>query len=132
MKTVPLLIVLVVYIAVTAIRLPAWHSNKTIWVSGAISDPDDPWCLNNAANYTRNAQAFKWLINLTDLNIPDWMPLVEREPYYVGFKGLIDTLQKNGDFNDAANYESKMVKVLTNHVPSFTYIATEKNNDPQK
>ncbi len=95
MRNIVLIAVLLTYISITAYRLPDWDSDKNIWVSAAKTDPLDPWNLNNAANYTRGEAGINYLFQLVDLEIPAWMPLIERSPYYIGYKGFIDTYDRS-------------------------------------
>ncbi len=125
MKNVVFSILVIFYLAVLYNRLPAWHSNLTIWIAAANTDILDPWTLNNAAHYSHDKRTAPWLIDLTKLIVPKWMPIEEKLPYYIGYKNLAETLRINGYKHEADIVESKLTEMIFGHPPNVTFITTK-------
>src|SRR6266853_1876556 len=125
MKTFIFCIIVTLHLIVLYNRLPAWHSNLTIWTTAAKTDPRDPWTLNNAAHYSHDKRTGHLLIDLTKLKVPSWMPIEERLPYYIGYKNLAETLRINGYIKESDYVESKLTEMIWDHPPNVTFITTE-------
>lgn len=99
------LIVLLAYAGLTALRLPAWHDNLALWTAAAHSDRDNPWALNNLAHHLhragRDAEAAPSWQRLVRLRIPDWLPSQERQAYAIGCINYGNMLDAYGDHADA-------------------------------
>lgn len=92
MKTTPLILAL--YLALTALRLPAWQSDAAIWRSAVQSDPDSPWALNNAS--MTEPDGWSHLLTLTALQPPTWLPDREKQTYVIGYLNLATWYRMQG------------------------------------
>ncbi len=113
------------HLVITAVRLPKWDNDKSIWVAAVEVDSLDPWNLNNAAHYAHKTdpRAKDWLISFLNLEIPDWLPFNEREPYRVGIEGLRDTLRESGFTLEADKVNNKWNEIMIGHKIVMEYVA---------
>lgn len=112
-----------VHLAVLYQRLPDWNSDISIWVAAVKAEPKDPWNLNNAAHFTHDNRSMNWLIKITQLDIPHWLPIDEREPYYIGYLSLANTFKING-YEDAYYQVQNLMatKLIDRAPPKVTYV----------
>lgn len=112
------------YLLLLHMRLPEWDNNKTIWVSAIRVEPKDPWVLNNAAHYLQNGRTVFLLLDLVNLDVPEWLPISERAPYIIGYNGLINIYRQN-NMIESANLVSEMLNLMeTNRKQlSVTFVA---------
>lgn len=127
-----LLIIILFYLITLIFRLPDWNSDGSIWLAAVETDIDDPWVLSNVAAALHDKRAFPALSHIIDLQTPQWFPLIERTPYYMGLRNLAGVLEANDDKNDAdiverlANMQRRPVLL-----PPVTFVTDEKNNAPK-
>ena len=123
MRNVIFILIVLFYLIVISIRLPDWDSNKTIWVAAAKTDSLDPWNLNNAAHFTHDNRSTAWLYQLVNLDIPKWLPIADREPYYIGYNSLANSLRASGFINEYYQVENlKSTKLIDRKPPEMTYV----------
>ncbi len=119
-------VVICAHLVVLCKRLPEWDNNQSIWVAAVREEPKDPWALNNAANFTHTEEGFYWLLSITKLDIPHWLPIDEREPYYVGYLSLANTFKANGDVNSYYFIQQLMAtKLIDRPMPKVTFVQTK-------
>lgn len=125
MKNSLIIAIIAFHLFIVSKRLPDWRNNKSIWVAAVESDPLDPWNLNNAVNASKNTdnRSSKWLASFMTLQIPDWLPYNEREPYRVGIEGLRDSLKasEHSDIADLVN--NKRNEIVIGHRIVVEYVS---------
>lgn len=130
MRKILLGIVILTHLVILWKRLPDWKDDKSIWIAAERTEPKDPWVLNNAAHYTHDDRSLRWLVRITELDIPKWLPIDEREPYYVGYLSLANTLRASG--NEDGYYQVQNLiatKLIDRLPPKVSYVTTEVPKD---
>jgi hypothetical protein len=122
MRNLIFLIIIVFHLVILYHRLPDWNSDLSIWMSAAKVEQKDPWVLNNAAHYAHDKRTILLLFDITKLKVPEWLPLLERQPYYIGYKGLANSLRASGYQDQADLVESKLTEMMFGHPPIVTYV----------